>query len=543
VPLRILPASHLINIMTSMKEKPAFTLLIGAGASAASGVPLAQQLIDQWRKEYKGIYSEDENTRLETRHWYNRPEEYSTLFELLFDHPSQRRALIETYLSEARPSWGYVYLVDLLARHVFHTVFTTNFDDLLNEACYAFSAKVRPMVCSHDVSSAFVRVTQNRHAIIKLHGDFLYDNIKNTGRELESLEANMRNKFSQFANEFGMIVLGYSGRDRSIMDVLTHMLHDPTAFHNGLYWCTPSPDSLSPSVEQLARFPRVNIVRIQGFDAFMAELHEQFRFGPPPICTNPYELINHRVSDLLEALTGQKAGDHPSIQRALLYLAENIEQDALKKVHLPYGVLAFLANMRDDPDGAKRWIRKQLGSEPRLRDVIFAFDLVKQPSDADFAQQVLAAAREKHPQIWKGQAEQCILIAEQLMNARLYKESLDILDLGRDAALKSKGQGFDSIRFSINSAVARRLSGAPIGVKERKQLADGKRRHRNDPYISFTVATLFQQEDEATEAYESLTREKRAEIDGSPVKKLYDRVVAQRSSTRGRGTKGPTRRV
>ena len=82
----------------------------------------------------------------------------------------------------------------LIAAGYFNTVFTTNFDDLLNEAFYRFS-HVRPVVCAHDSSISGVTITSDRPKIIKLHGDYLFDNIKTTLRETESLEMNMRMNF------------------------------------------------------------------------------------------------------------------------------------------------------------------------------------------------------------------------------------------------------------------------------------------------------------------------------------------------------------
>ena len=54
------------------------------------------------------------------------------------------------------------------------------FDDLIIEACYLYSERMRPIVAAHDSVIQGVRVTSSRPKIIKLHGDFLYDNIKNT---------------------------------------------------------------------------------------------------------------------------------------------------------------------------------------------------------------------------------------------------------------------------------------------------------------------------------------------------------------------------
>jgi len=227
------PQKHLTNIIKQMhdpKIMPRFVLFLGAGASVSSGVPATQELILKWRDQYEKIYGVKHES-------YDKQDEYSRLFEALYDKPSQRRECIEKIVSAATPSWGHIYLVNLMKNHVFNTIFTTNFDDLVDEACSRFTSDLRPIVCAHDSSVKYIRLTATRPKIFKLHGDFLFDNIKNTVRELETLESNTRSKFEQFASEFGFIFLGYSGNDRSVMDVLNVLARSPGYFPGGIYWC------------------------------------------------------------------------------------------------------------------------------------------------------------------------------------------------------------------------------------------------------------------------------------------------------------------
>ena len=189
--------SHLINLISRRSNStPNFALLIGAGASASSGIKTASQMIDEWRRQLYGQAKsgDDFETWLKKQDWYEDEAEYSILFERVYDQRSQRRVYIEECVKDAKLSWGYIYLANLIAHNYFNVVFTPNFDDLPNEACSLY-AELRPMVCAHDSVVADVRVTSARPKIIKLHGDFLYDSIKNTVRETETLEKNMRDKF------------------------------------------------------------------------------------------------------------------------------------------------------------------------------------------------------------------------------------------------------------------------------------------------------------------------------------------------------------
>jgi hypothetical protein len=60
-----------------------------------------------------------------------------------------------------------------------------------NEAFYQFSRE-RPTLCAHDSSIKGVSVNSSRPKIIKVHGDYLFDSIKSTLNETESLEINTR---------------------------------------------------------------------------------------------------------------------------------------------------------------------------------------------------------------------------------------------------------------------------------------------------------------------------------------------------------------
>lgn len=275
------------------KRIPSYSILLGAGASVTSGIRSGQELINIWKEEvYKesGVdkyNSASEFFALDAPSWYDERNEYSSLFENRFDLQRHRRMFVENEVAGKTPSLGYAYLVKLIENGFFNTVFTTNFDDLLNEAFYRFS-KNRPIVCAHDSSISGVTVTSTRPKIIKLHGDYLFDDIKATLRETESLESNMKMKFQEFAKDFGLIVIGYAGNDRSIMDILTYLLQQEEYFKNGIYWCVRKSDketelSLSSELKKLLWRDRVFYVEIDGFDEFFADLNYELNNGSLPI--------------------------------------------------------------------------------------------------------------------------------------------------------------------------------------------------------------------------------------------------------------------
>lgn len=304
--------SDLISyIKTRNSNTPNYSVLLGAGASISSGIKSGYELCEEWRKDIYELLSKD---KYESRSkavdylirseggWYNEGNEYSSLFEKKFDLPAQRRRFVENEVDKAIPSIGYAYLTSLAdeSDRYIDTIFTTNFDDLCNEAFYQFS-NIRPIVCAHDSSIHSLSITSSRPKIIKLHGDYLFDDIKSTLRETESLENNIKDKLIEFSREYGMIVVGYAGNDRSIMDVLNYLLSSETYLKNGLYWCIRTGDEVRPEVRKLLWKDKVYFVEIDGFDELMAEIHHNVK-NDLPVLGNFSEskqdkIINNFIKD------------------------------------------------------------------------------------------------------------------------------------------------------------------------------------------------------------------------------------------------------
>ncbi len=308
LPDRRRTVSELTRFIDTRNETSAsYSVFLGSGASVSSGVRTGTQLIDIWRKEqflklnpdHKGEYdatrAKEWLSKRELK-WYNPQKEYSSLFERTFDLPRQRRIFVEREVASGFPSLGYAYLVRLIENNFFNTIFTTNFDDLMNEAFHQFS-EVRPIVCAHDSSISSITFTSKRPKIIKLHGDYLFDDIKSTLRETETLEKNTRDKFIELAKEQGLIVVGYSGIDRSIMDVIEFLLKDDSYLKNGIYWCLRKEDFLGEELIKLLWKERVFWVEIDGFDEFFANLYSELCGSDLPVNTS---LFNEHTSKIYD---------------------------------------------------------------------------------------------------------------------------------------------------------------------------------------------------------------------------------------------------
>ena len=253
--------------------------------------------------------------------------------------PSQRRAFIEEEVAGKFPSLGYAYLIRLIEKGYFNTVFTTNFDDLLNESFHLFANRrfggadgisdvMRPIVCAHDSSIKSVSISSMRPKVIKLHGDYLFDDIKSTLRETESLQNNICDKFVEFCKEFGLIVVGYSGNDRSVMDVLNYLLRSDDCLKNGVYWCLRRTDLISDELKKFLWKDRVYYVYIDGFDELFAELHRHLMPDKElPVSVGTLGL-NNQVLETLAANEFLQQSKSSIIQRDIKQLNEENKKNS-----------------------------------------------------------------------------------------------------------------------------------------------------------------------------------------------------------------------
>lgn len=350
-------------------DNPNYTLLLGSGCSVTSGVNTGQKLINTWKKEiYEAEHKNSESVEEfwnRQYSWFDERNSYSSLFEKKYDLPRQRRIFVEREIEGKNPSIGYAYLVKLIEKHNINTVFTTNFDDLLNEAFYRYS-NVRPIVCAHDSSISSITVTSKRPKIIKLHGDYLFDDIKSTLRETESLNDNMKNKFIEFAKDHGLIVVGYAGNDRSIMDILNMLLQKEDYFKYGIYWCIRKGENdVSEELRKLLWKDRVYFVEIDGFDELMAALNDSLNNGELPI--DDELLSSKRQKSLIKDMINSKYFDEKTNSDVII--SRDIKKlDLMVKRHIIDDVFDVLNNSTSNDDSPnKKYPLRSLSSDEKAK--------------------------------------------------------------------------------------------------------------------------------------------------------------------------------
>lgn len=229
------------------------SFLLGAGSSISSGIQSAYDCIWEWKKDiflsknlnsadfYKN-YKEEAvrksiQTWLDNEGWYpalDSAEEYSFYAEKAYPIPDDRRKYFFSLIQGKEPYIGYKLLCIMAEYGIAKAVWTTNFDGLTVRS--AHQNKLTPIEITLDNAD---RIYRNQSALellsIALHGDYKFSTLKNTNKELDSQNEIFADHLGNYHTDKNLIVIGYSGRDKSLMNALQNAFTKKGA--GRLYWC------------------------------------------------------------------------------------------------------------------------------------------------------------------------------------------------------------------------------------------------------------------------------------------------------------------
>lgn len=277
-------------------RKPRFAFFLGAGASFQSGIKLAGQMMNDFRRRiferecFHLETDEEKDDWIKAQDWFCVGEkEYSCLFERYDDDKIARQKYMEAVIKKGEPSFGYLMMAYLLTNNYANTIITTNFDDLAYTSCVTFTG-IRPLIYAYGTLASEMRLSSPRPKIFKLHGDYLYSALINTDDEMEKMleEFNLPDEYPGFAqkvkdismldfnmgddvvrilSEYGLIVIGYEGNDESIRKIFSNI-----PYNRELFWCYWKPKPPNQEVLQLLKEKNGKLIAIEGFDEMMSEI-------------------------------------------------------------------------------------------------------------------------------------------------------------------------------------------------------------------------------------------------------------------------------
>jgi Uncharacterized conserved protein len=312
-----------------------YDFFLGSGASIKAGIPTGGKLIWQFKREIycseTGISKEDlgdlqsEQVKERLTDYFNKIAgapiigsrlEYAYYFEKCYPSSIAREKFIQNLVRDREPSEGHLCLVSLMLKGYVKNVWTTNFDSLVESAINTLSpAQAYKVHSSANQADASMTGDETFLKIYKLHGDYRYDRIKNTTEELQKLEELIFRQFVENTYHKGLIVIGYSGSDKSIMSSLDKIIPD---LKYGLLWMVRKGEPINNEVKELMeKACKLNeassIIEIEGFDNFLYECYKALAY--------PNEIIEEYVRRL-------------SVEKARMELQENIYRNMKdSKIH------------------------------------------------------------------------------------------------------------------------------------------------------------------------------------------------------------------
>lgn len=280
-----------------------FAWFLGAGASASAGIPTAFDMILDFkarlfcgavgvpRREIDPsdpVWQERIETYFDGTHGFppnGHPDEYAAAFEAAFPTEPERRQYIEDAVRRGQASFGHRVLAALIASRQVPCLFTTNFDPLVERAVVVADEllpvqhRVHLTVASLDSAERARRCLQESSwpLSVKLHGDYQSAELKNTGTELQAQDAALRQVLIAACNRFGLLIVGYSGRDASVMSALGEALRGQSPFPAGIRWVVRPGREVLPAVVEflsaaVAAKVDAKLVESEAFDELAGDI-------------------------------------------------------------------------------------------------------------------------------------------------------------------------------------------------------------------------------------------------------------------------------
>jgi predicted HTH transcriptional regulator len=287
------------QLYSTLIGEPSPILLLGAGASLRSGIPLAGGVVERvarwayrrehgWTEEHP-LHRSDWVPWLEEKSWYNRSLDPADNYPYVVEHllrPRQSRKEFFQHLlrPQVDPSPGYEKLVEFLHLGTIQTVLTTNFDSILPRMQ---AIKGRPhYLTSIQIPADLVKFSTSppNPQLVYLHGSIEHYTDQNLVEEVQTLNPQLVERLLPLLRDHPLIVVGYRGAEASVMQ---HLLAQNTPatnnFCHGVFWCTIKSDAKHDLPLLVGDFVKIigsnfTQVEIDGFDELFSrdlwKMHE-----------------------------------------------------------------------------------------------------------------------------------------------------------------------------------------------------------------------------------------------------------------------------
>ena len=262
-------------------NKGAYALLLGSGISRSAHIPTGWEiescLIEQLAAVKRMIIKEDAHQWFKDK--YKKEASYSSLLEELVQTPTERVQLMKQFfeptddekdLGWKQPTKAHKAIAKLAKAGYVRVILTTNFDRLMEQAFE--SEGITPQVISHEaaISQATPLVHCQIPTIVKINGDYIDCQFRNTSEELDEYPPTMKQYLKRIFEDYGLITCGWSGEwDKGLINIIS----ESTLPRYNSFFATVG--TAKESIQDLSRLRHGELLPISGADEMFSELWEQ----------------------------------------------------------------------------------------------------------------------------------------------------------------------------------------------------------------------------------------------------------------------------
>ena len=304
---------EIAEVLQDMKSRGrSCSLLIGAGASIAAGIPTAAGFVDLIKERNPLAYARA-----------NEKTYPKCMAELLLN---QRRNLIAEFVDKAKINWAHIGIGLLMQAGYIDRVLTTNFDLLVVRACAMLG--VFPAVYDFATSQLLKNADIPDLAVFYLHGQRTGFVLMNTVEDMQAHSALLGPVFEGAGSGRTWIVVGYSGENDPVFEHLARQQR----FDNGLFWVGYGDREPQGHVRDKLLTCDKDAYFTKGHDAdsFFVSLTRTLQVFPPDVVARPFTYVRHTLEQLTPFLQPGQT-DHEDV----LHAPNKWIQSAIEQFEVP----------------------------------------------------------------------------------------------------------------------------------------------------------------------------------------------------------------
>jgi hypothetical protein len=140
---------------------------------------------------------------------------------------------------------------------------------------------------------------------------------------LREQESELKRALVESCRRFGLVVVGYSGRDHSVMEALEEATRTTASFPAGLFWIVRSDAIVFERVVKLLEVARASgtdaqLIEVETFDEFLGDIFAQL----PDVSDDVAQKVVRRMKPFSYAPMPNDAGTYPAIRLNALPITE-----------------------------------------------------------------------------------------------------------------------------------------------------------------------------------------------------------------------------